>query len=512
MKNRLVGSDQGTMHAFALESGIMVVGRFLGRGFSLLGQIAVARILGPASYGLYSLGYTLIRLGELIFPIGLDQAVVRFGFSVDRSRPQNHRAMILRSIWITIIVGIVFGGLAFVFAPLLAGTLFGKPELIRVIRWIAPGLALAAGLQVSASATTITRRMHFWVISRELVQPILNVILILLASFFGLRLYGALTALVLSYAAALASALMFLRKLFPEQKNTEQRRNQGLTARELFGFSIPAALARMFGSFILMFDRLIIGFFRTVREVGIYQAAAFLSLLFISILSAFNAALAPAISETYRKGDLSRLRQLYRNSTRWGIYISLPGYLVILVAPRLILSVVFGTEYSEGWVALVILATGQFIGILVGGVGPMLMMTGHQNRLMNLSAAAFLLHLSLSIVLVPDFGVLGGAIGVGAALAFLYFGSLWSVWRLVGCWPYEWQSLKWLGAALGAFIVLLLARGVLSCAPVLQFVALTAISYGAFLVLIILQGLPEDVTALLTRVFKRRHNPVEGWE
>ena len=83
---------------------------------------------------------------ELIFPLGLDQAVVRFGFSEDRSRPQNHRALILRSVWITTIVGSLFGALAFVFAPILADRVFGKPELTGVIRWISPGLALAAGI------------------------------------------------------------------------------------------------------------------------------------------------------------------------------------------------------------------------------------------------------------------------------------------------------------------------------------------------------------------------------
>ena len=67
-----------------------------------------------------------------------------------------------------------------------------------------------------------------------------------------------------------------------------------------------------------MFDRLILGLFRSVREVGIYQAAVFLSMLFISLQSALNAVLAPSISEYFRQGEMSLLAQFYRNSTRWG--------------------------------------------------------------------------------------------------------------------------------------------------------------------------------------------------
>ena len=500
------------MHAFALGSGIMVLGRIVGRTFSLLGQVVIARILGPASYGLFSLGFSLVRLGELIFPIGLDQAVVRFGFSEDPSRPHHHRVMIFRSIWITIIVGLIFGGLAFALAPFLAQVIFKKPELSAVIRWIAPGLALAAGLQVSASATRVSRRMHYWVLTRELIQPVSNLILIVLVAFFSLRLYGVLAALVLSYALAFASALMILHNLFPLDDLREIKRDQDFSTRELFGFSIPAALTRMFGSFILMFDRIILGFFRTVWEVGIYQAAAFLSLIFISISSALDAALAPSIAEYFRKGDLPRLGQFYSSSTRWGIYISLPAYLVFLVAPGLMLSVLFGPEYAEGSGALVILASAQFMGILVGGVVPMLNMTGHQDRLMKLSTSAFLLHLSLSIILIPQFGILGGAIGVGGALAFLHIGALASVVTLVGCWPYEWRSLKWVGAALGVFIVLLLARGVLTLAPLLQVLALAVISYGTFLLLVTLLGLDEEDKVLIRRIFKRRDAPLLGWD
>ena len=67
-------------------------------------------------------------------------------------------------------------------------------------------------------------------------------------------------------------------------------------------------------------------------------------------------------------------------------------------------------------------------------------------------------------------------------------------------------------ASFGAFIVLILTRGVLSFAPLLQVIALAAISYGTFLLIVTLLGLDEEDKAFLIRVFKHRHNHVEGWE
>jgi hypothetical protein len=67
---------------------------------------------------------------------------------------------------------------------------------------------------------------------------------------------------------------------------------------------------------------------------------------------------------------------------------------------------------------LVILAVAQFIAVLCGSVGPLLIMSGNERQLRNVSAAAFVLCLVLNILLIPEFGALGAAISACVAIVF----------------------------------------------------------------------------------------------
>jgi O-antigen/teichoic acid export membrane protein len=56
-----MSSNRPLVQQLAEGTGIGLVGRFAGRFLSLMGDIIVARILGPAVFGLYSIGLTIFR-------------------------------------------------------------------------------------------------------------------------------------------------------------------------------------------------------------------------------------------------------------------------------------------------------------------------------------------------------------------------------------------------------------------------------------------------------------------
>ena len=55
---------------------ISLGGKIIGRTLAFLGDIAAARILGPDSFGLYAIGWTVLRTLSLISPLGLDQGII----------------------------------------------------------------------------------------------------------------------------------------------------------------------------------------------------------------------------------------------------------------------------------------------------------------------------------------------------------------------------------------------------------------------------------------------------
>jgi len=485
----------------ARGAGVALPGRVIGRAMAVLTQILLARLLGPAIFGLYSVGYALLRLGELILPLGMDQGVVRFGAYGQGADPELPPGVLSRGIGVALLVGALAGGGLVLLAPYLAQVAFHDPGMKSVLMGISPALALAAGLQVAASATRISRRMQYAVLTQDLGQPLLNLILAALLVWLGWGLRGALGALVASYAAAFLGALVFIRRIFPRTFRRSALKRVSLWA--MLAFSVPASLARIFGSMIMMFDRVVIGFFRPASDVGIYQAASLSASIFPIILVSFNAIFAPMIADPHARGERQRLEQVYRLATRWGITISLPFYLLILAAPGDILGGVFGEGYAAGRLPLIILATAQMVSIGVGGVGVLLPMTGHEKPWLRVSAVAVSLHLAASFLLVPRLGIVGGALATGGALLCLFLGGLTQTRYLLGIWPYDARLKKAFWAFLVGAGTAILARGLPVDDPLLKVILLGIVVTGVVAIALAVQGLEPEERDLLARIKER---------
>ncbi len=485
--------------------GLALPGHVLGRAIAILTQVVLARLLGTALFGLYSLGYTLLRLGEMILPQGMDQGVLRFGAAGEGTGVATHRGVIVAGLGVALLTGVVTGAGLFLLAPLLAEAAFHDPGMEEVLRGIAPGLAAASGLQVASAATRLTQRMQYAVLTQDLGQPLVNLVLAVLLVWLGWGLRGALGAVVASYAAAFLGAVAVLARLFP--RSTGRSGPREVPLGKLLAFSLPASLARIFASMVLMFDRVLIGLFRPASDVGIYQAASLSASIFSIILVSLHAVLAPMVADLDQSGERYRIGRLYRLSTRWGISLGLPFYLLILIAPAEILRGAFGNPYAEAALPLVILATAQYASLAVGGVGVLLPMTGHEMHWLRLAAGAVALHLTASVVLVPRFGIVGGALGTAMAMLSLFAGGLIQVRHRLRIWPYDRGLRRVLWSGLAAAIAAVVVRQILTADPLLKVVVLAAVLGAVVTVTLVLQGIEPEERDLLMRVRSR----VEVW-
>jgi len=95
-----LGPDMQDARTLARGAGVALPGRVIGRAMAVLTQILLARLLGPAIFGLYSVGYALLRLGELILPLGMDQGVVRFGAYGQGADPEPPPGVLSSVYWL----------------------------------------------------------------------------------------------------------------------------------------------------------------------------------------------------------------------------------------------------------------------------------------------------------------------------------------------------------------------------------------------------------------------------
>ncbi len=481
-------SDVGSLGTGA---GTALIGRLLGRGLHVLTLVFLARWLGAVAFGLYALGLTILRMLGLLATLGLEQGVIRFAPHYAKGDSPNLGRLFSRALVLALAAGALLSVCLYFSAPWLSSTVFHNVRLMLVFRWFSLAFPLISGLAVASAITRVSKRMEFSVSSYELGQPAVNVLILLVSFLLGLRLFGAVIALVASFAVGLVLALYYVQKLYPQ--TFVLGKSAFPDSRALLAYSIPTCLTGGLSMMTIWVDRLVVAHFRPPVEVGIYQAVSQISVLFVIILSAFDAILGPMISSLHATNQNARIGEIFRISTKWVLYLSIPLFLFVCLDARGILSTLFGRVYGAGWVALLILLSGQMVNALTGNTGILLVVTGNQNFVLWSCAAMVFLNTALGFVLTPRWGMAGAAISTAVALISLNAVLLAGVRTRLNLWPYDMRYRKGvLASAVTVVAAIALRRVTIPSPPLNLFVRLAAITLvwvGALLI----QGLdPED--------------------
>ncbi len=204
--------------------------------------------------------------------------------------------------------------------------------------------------------------------------------------------------------------------------------------RDLAASSMPLYLIACSSVVISWADTVLLGLFRDVDEVGIYNGAARTALLLSFLLVAMNSVVTPKLASYYNQGRFTDMRKLMQMSTFLMCLAALPISLVFVMAGESILTI-FGTEFVKGYNVLLILVVGQLINIIAGPSGHLLIVTGNQALVRNSFLLGAICSIFFSVVLIPSYGATGAAIATSLGLLFSNLASVTYVYRRLGFFP-----------------------------------------------------------------------------
>ena len=380
-----------------------------GAGFGL--NVVVARILGASGAGAFYMGLTLVTLLSTLGRMGLDNLVVR---SVASHHAAGEHADI-RSVY-----GSALSRIALVSAALVVGVIIGAPLLKSLLfdhstsPWALLPMAVAilpvALANLNGYALLGLKRAPEAILFMNLLTPLLGSLLCLgLATKWGV---GGATVSYLMAAAACCS-LSFFRWPY------SRRLGQTYDRQPLADFWAAAPKFFWFTASqqaILWVPTLVLGYFGTQAEVGVYSAANRTAMVILFVLVATNSVVGPRFAELYRRGDLSGLKVTARNATFLMTAAAIPlGIAVEILAPKLMS--IFGADYINGALVLRIMAIGLFINISVGPVGHVLLMCGGEAQMRRIYLVCAAITVFLSFVLIHRYGDVGAGFVTSGILA-----------------------------------------------------------------------------------------------
>jgi O-antigen/teichoic acid export membrane protein len=447
----------------AKGTGTTLIGSSIGKGLFFLSQVIIARLLGVEAFGLYALGFAAVKVCEIIARLGLNTGGMRFVSIYKDGNTAKLKGTLISAIGISLANGTLISLLLYFLSGFVAHKIFHKPELTETLQLFAFSIPFVAGMIVVHSLLQGSHTTKYTVYTRDFIQPITYIFLIVIFYYTDHGLQGMVYAFTLSYLIALITGLLFLRKLFPQILKIDIK--PVYEFKNLFSYSAPLLFIGFLNYFLFWTDTLMLGFFSTTRDVGIYRAAFQVPFIMTFFLNAANSIYAPLAANLYHKDEMLRLSNIYRTTTRWVTYAAVPIFILILLAPKEIMTI-FGKEFvGTGYIVLIIISFGQLINCIVGGAGYTLIMTGRQNIQLFISVASVFLTVVLNIILIPRYGSIGAAIANSVSISLENITKTALVLNYLKIYPFSKNLVKFFSFSTASVIVLLfLNRYLLSSA------------------------------------------------
>ena len=398
---------EGSSIAFVLK----VVGKITGYLFMLL----VTRKFGAYTVGIYALSLTVLEIFAIIGKLGFDGALLRFASEYSTLNRMDLAKKVYQKILKFVIPECVLLSMVlFYFSSYIATNLFHKEYLSSYLRIAAIALLPMVLIVINLEGLRGLKKIKEYSFLQSISIPLFASIILIVLLFFINGIYLPFISHIGSiFIVCIISFIIWIRCF----RNHSAPDSEQVGWKALFNVSLPMFLS---GSLFLIMgwtDNIMLGIYRSESEVGIYSIV--LKIFYTAGITgyAINVIAAPKFAELYASRDKTRLGSMARQTTKLISWTSFPILAIFLILPSFILGF-FGHDFRNGSQALRLLVLGQFVNVICGPVGLILLMTGKQHVFQVIVLFASLINLVLNVLLVPAYGINGAAFASMVSLAF----------------------------------------------------------------------------------------------
>ena len=399
--------------------------RGIGALTSLLMSWIIARYYGAEVAGLFFLALAIITFLGTVTRAGVDLSIVRFVGAAEGSN-QGARivSVIEKSLKLTIPLTLLASATLALGGHALANYIFSKAALGPVL--VAMGLALPGitlltiyGMGLQGLHKTVSS-----VLTLKIAGPLFFIAFVLAAPNKEEINLSGLYAGAMLLAGSIGAALFYAQR----PANNEGR---GIPWRQFTDSSRPLWLGQMAQQIMLLSSQILCGIWLTSQDVALLTAAQRAAMLTPFILLAVNMIVTPKFAGLYETQAFEELEKLATDASKLMILVGAPVAIFIFILSSYIMSA-FGPEFTEAAILLQIITAGQLVNVATGSANVLLVGSGNEDALKStyyLGAAIVLIACAL---LIPTYGVVGGAIATGLAIAVQNIATVIMVRRTLG--------------------------------------------------------------------------------
>lgn len=404
-------SEDGSYAKYMVKgSTVVFISKAVTAVMGIVLRMLLGRTLSPEDYGLFYAVFAFISFFTMFRDLGLSGAIAKH---LPEFRSEGKLKDIKASLFTTLIIKTFLTvSVAILFVVLsdwLSSSFFGTGLARPIIIILAAYFSIHMLLQFLGTTFRGFRDM----VGRSIGEPsrvaFTLVLVAILVLFFEANLNQIAIAFLLGVIFATLLSFVLLRIRHFHLIRGERSLDWQL-ARKLFAFGLPLFLAGAAGIIMTRTDTLMITALRSLKDVGLYQAAwpAYRFLGFFGI--ALATPTLPLVSELWAKDKKESIRSLLYFLSKFSLILMIPIVLIFLAFPETIIKILFGVKYLEAAAALQILSIASVFWAGASIFGPTVVGIGHPTFHLKAMGVGALFNVPANLLLVPPFGAGGAAI------------------------------------------------------------------------------------------------------
>jgi len=391
--------------------------RIIGMVLGYLVTLIISNYYGANVLGIYALTFVFIQMFAMMARLGMDMALVKY---IAEYENKGEYFLIKKIYFMVLKLVIPFSLLvsvvAYYYSPYIADSIFHKNYLTPYFQVASLAILPYTLIFINSESLRGMHKIKEYMIFQNITTTVVILLILVIAFIYESdNMYIPILALVSAIVVTFVlSSVSWYRKIFQVTKVIQE----SISFKQLLSVGMPLTLTSYLTILMGSTDTIMLGMYTTESDIGIYSVVTKLSTMTLLVLMAVNTLTIPKIAALWGHRDIQAIDKLNHESTKLIVYLSLPLFLFLWVFPDFVLSI-FGDEFKEGKLALILITIGQFISILCGPVWHMMNMTNKQKIFFYFSIFSTIINIVLNVLLIPLYGVTGAAFATLMSILFL---------------------------------------------------------------------------------------------
>ena len=375
--------------------------RIFGIALSFLIVLLINRFFGVATFGEYSLIFTISQACTLFVTFGIPNTLIK----IIGNGNYNYLAakkLLLKGCKITLLFALIPMLVFYFGAHFLSFSIFKNTNLYLYFLVISLSIPLLVIHEIFVYFFIATKNFFRFNMFMFIVPNILFVVFLFVCHVFKKGAYYTSLSFSLAILLTVIAEIVLVFEWKPKETVEVQ------STKELLRTASPLFLSGFLMYLLNWTSIIVLGLIVDEKQLGIYNIAFKIANLGMLIIVSISTIITPKIAQQYGENNFTELKKTIQNATRLIAILTIPVVVLVVIFNQMILSF-FSNEAIVGGNALIIMILGVLINAMAGNGDQILNMTNNQNILRNITLVCFLANVVMCVILIHFFGILGAA-------------------------------------------------------------------------------------------------------